>query len=42
MLGRTVQSCTKGLWIWGKPMKIDENLHAVLIDTEGLGSCDRD
>jgi hypothetical protein len=41
-IGSTVQSCTRGLWVWGRPIKVSEDLHAILIDTEGLGSCDRD
>ena len=41
-IGSTVQSCTKGLWIWGKPVRVSSDLHAILIDTEGLGSCNRD
>ena len=41
-IGSTVQSCTKGLWIWGRPIRVSEDMHAILIDTEGLGSCNRD
>ncbi len=41
-IGSTVQSCTRGLWVWGRPIKVNEDLHALLIDTEGLNSCDRD
>ena len=40
-IGGTVQSCTKGLWIWGKPIKIRENLSVLLLDTEGLNSINR-
>lgn len=40
-IGSTVQSCTKGLWIWGRPVRLSENLHALLLDTEGLNSCNR-
>ena len=41
-IGATVQSCTRGMWIWGRPLKISKDLHAILIDTEGLGSTNRD
>ena len=37
-----MESCTRGLWVWGKPIKVNDDLHAILIDTEGLGSCNRD
>ena len=41
-IGSTVQSCTRGIWIWGRPVRVSNDLHAILIDTEGLGSCNRD
>jgi GTPase SAR1 family protein len=41
-IGATVQSCTKGIWIWGKPVKVSPDLHVILMDTEGLNSCNRD
>ena len=37
-----MQSCTKGLWIWGKPIRLSSRVSAVLIDTEGLNSCNRE
>ena len=40
-IGPTVQSCTRGIWIWGKPVKISDDMHVILMDTEGLGSCNR-
>ncbi len=36
-----MSACTKGLWLWGKPVKVSEDLHVLLIDTEGLNSCER-
>ena len=36
-IGPSTNPCTKGIWIWGKPLKFDENLSIILIDTEGLG-----
>lgn len=40
-IGPTVQSCTRGIWIWGKPVKVSDDMHVILMDTEGLGSCNR-
>merc|ERR1712232_808396 len=40
-IGPTVNACTKGLWIWGQPVKLEENYHCIFIDTEGLGSSSR-
>jgi hypothetical protein len=42
-IGPTTNSCTKGLWIWGKPIKFeDKDISVLLIDTEGLGSAFED
>jgi len=45
-VGPTVNPCTKGLWIWSKPIYgVDENgkrLPLLLIDTEGFGAFDED
>ena len=41
-IGPTVNPCTKGLWIWSKPVQLPNNRVMVLIDTEGLGSFERD
>lgn len=45
-VGPTVNPCTKGLWIWSKPIYgIDDNgkrLPLLLIDTEGFGAFDED
>ena len=30
--------CTKGLWIWGKPVEIDQESVLIIMDTEGLNS----
>ncbi|XP_013400986.1 uncharacterized protein LOC106166866 [Lingula anatina] len=35
-LGSTVQSKTKGIWIWARPHPRDSNRYMLLIDTEGL------
>ena len=43
-IGSSVQSCTKGIWIWNQPIfeinDQDENI-TLLIDTEGLNSSER-
>lgn len=45
-VGPTVNPCTKGLWIWSKPIYgVDDNgkrLPLLLIDTEGFGAFDED
>jgi hypothetical protein len=37
-IGPSVNPCTKGIWIWGQPVQLGEDYYAILIDTEGLGS----
>ena len=42
-IGATVESCTKGIWMWDQPI-VDENddsTVSILIDTEGLHSSER-
>ena len=43
-LGGDISSCTRGIWMWNTPIK-HKNKHGefnlILMDTEGLGSCDR-
>ena len=43
-IGSTVESCTKGIWMWNQPIidsnEVDENI-TILIDTEGLHSSER-
>jgi hypothetical protein len=41
-LGSSTNPCTKGIWLWGKPIKVKDNLTLLLLDTEGLCSYDRD
>ena len=45
-VGPTVNPCTKGIWIWGTPIKgqtIDGTPCSVIIlDTEGIGALDQD
>ena len=40
-VGATVNACTKGLWLWGEPVKLEDGLTVLFIDTEGLGSTSR-
>ena len=37
-IGPTTMPCTKGLWIWGKPVDIDQDSVLIIMDTEGLNS----
>ncbi|CAI5703773.1 unnamed protein product [Peronospora effusa] len=41
-VGGTVNACTKGIWMWGKPILLDEDTSVLFLDTEGLGSIDRE
>jgi hypothetical protein len=45
-VGPTINPCTKGLWIWGQPIRSQsengEPLTLLIIDTEGLGALDED
>jgi len=46
-IGSTINACTKGLWVWGRPIRIDEekeegNTYMIIIDSEGLGSIEKD
>nr|XP_032829840.1 guanylate-binding protein 1-like [Petromyzon marinus] len=36
-LGCTVQSHTKGIWVWPRPHPLDQDKWLLLLDTEGLG-----
>lgn len=35
-IGPSTNPCTKGIWIWGKPIKISDDISVILMDTEGL------
>lgn len=37
-VGSTTQACTKGIWMWNQPISINDQVDAILLDTEGLGS----
>lgn len=40
-VGSTIESCTKGIWLWNQPIACDPNSITLLIDTEGLHSSER-
>ncbi|KAM3923192.1 guanylate-binding protein 1-like [Leptodactylus fuscus] len=40
-LGSTVQSMTKGIWMWCVPHPVTPEHTLVLLDTEGLGDVER-
>ena len=40
-LGSTVQSKTKGIWIWVRDHPLDPDCYLVLLDTEGLGDVEK-
>jgi hypothetical protein len=37
-IGPTTMPCTKGIWLWGKPISLSEDLDLLIMDTEGLNS----
>ena len=45
-VGPTINPCTKGLWIWSRPIFAEDSsgnpLPVLLIDTEGFGALDTD
>jgi len=45
-VGSTVNACTKGLWVWGKPIKgrtvNGKEIDVLVIDSEGIGALDED
>jgi hypothetical protein len=44
--GSTVNPCTKGIWMWGRPLKAQTDdgqiVNLIVLDSEGLGSLDQD
>lgn len=42
----TVNSCTKGIWMWGKPLKYERTngqiVNMIVLDSEGLAAVDQD
>jgi predicted GTPase len=40
--GATVNACTRGLWAWGRPLPIENGSNMIIIDSEGLGSVEKD
>ena len=42
----TINACTKGIWMWGKPLKGESEdgkiTNVIVIDSEGLGAVDQD
>ncbi|DBA05133.1 TPA: hypothetical protein N0F65_004983 [Lagenidium giganteum] len=41
-VGGTVNACTKGIWMWGEPIVLADGTNVLFLDTEGLGSVDRE
>lgn len=41
-IGSTVKACTKGIWMWSQPIKLqNDDVYAIVLDAEGLNSTDR-
>ena len=41
-VGATINACTKGLWVWGRPIPLSQNKKLIILDSEGLGSVEKD
>jgi len=45
-VGPTINPCTKGVWMWGKPVAgltpDGDPINVIILDTEGLGALDED
>ena len=45
-VGSTINACTKGIWMWGKPLKTQtttgQTANLIVLDSEGLGAIDQD
>lgn len=45
-VGPTINPCTKGVWMWGKPVQgftpEGDPINVIIMDTEGLGALDED
>ena len=41
-VGATINACTKGLWVWGRPIPLSKNRKLIVLDSEGLGSVEKD
>jgi len=40
-VGGTIRACTKGIWLWGEPIKTKDTTY-VFLDSEGLGSLEQE
>ncbi|OQR92603.1 guanylate-binding protein [Thraustotheca clavata] len=41
-VGGTINACTKGIWMWGEPYVLEDGTSVIFLDTEGIGSVDRE
>jgi len=45
-VGSTINACTKGIWVWNQPMKVNSNTReefdVLVMDSEGIGAMDED
>ena len=39
-VGNTVNSCTKGLWLYNRVLEAENGCKYLVVDSEGLGSCE--
>lgn len=40
--GSTTNACTKGIWAWGRPCVLKDGTNLIILDSEGLGSVEKD
>lgn len=40
--GSTTNACTKGIWAWGRPCELSDGTLLIVLDSEGLGSVEKD
>ena len=45
-MGPTIHPCTKGLWIWSKPIELQDangkQFQCLIVDSEGIGAFNED
>ena len=37
-IGPSTNPCTKGIWMWSKPIPLSKTTDLIILDTEGLNS----
>ena len=37
-IGPSTNPCTKGIWMWNKPVRLNDTTDMIILDTEGMNS----